>query len=300
MCSLLLVKFLKVCDCISMRRLGVHTSIAGGLRYSLERAHMLGCNTMQIFSHNPRGWTTKAIPEEEIITFKTLRLKLDISPVYIHTSYLINMATKDGFLRGKSIALLREEMDRADALGADFVILHTGSASGDDAHLSRQRSIDALNEVAQSGTWKSGLLIENTAGERGDISSRISDLAEIFNGVQGSLISGICFDTCHAFSAGYDMRDNRVIEVIVDEIETHLPIQSVKLIHLNDSKGEKGSGLDRHQHIGLGKIGLRGLRQFITSRQFSEIPLILETPKKDETDDSRNLTTVRKMLRLER
>ncbi|HZV47375.1 MAG TPA: deoxyribonuclease IV [Thermodesulfovibrionales bacterium] len=283
-----------------MRRLGVHTSIAGGLSLSLERAHALGCNTMQIFSHNPRGWTIKEIPEEESARFKTLRQRLDISPVYIHTSYLINMASKDSILRRKSIAMLREEMNRADALGADFVILHTGSASGDDDCLSRQRAIAAVNEVAQTGTWQAGLLIENTAGERGDISSKIPDLAEILNGVYGSLISGICFDTCHAFSAGYDMRDDEGIQKIVREIETHITMQKVKLIHLNDSKGERGSGIDRHEHIGIGKIGVAGLQQLIHSRPFCTVPVILETPKKQESDDPRNLRTVRKMLRLKR
>jgi len=283
-----------------MRRLGVHTSIAGGLSLSLERAHALGCNTMQIFSHNPRGWTIKEIPEEESARFKTLRQRLDISPVYIHTSYLINMASKDSILRRKSIAMLREEMNRADALGADFVILHTGSASGDDDCLSRQRAIAAVNEVAQTGTWQAGLLIENTAGERGDISSKIPDLSEILNGVYGSLISGICFDTCHAFSAGYDMRDDEGIQKIVREIETHITMQKVKLIHLNDSKGERGSGIDRHEHIGIGKIGVAGLQQLIHSRPFCTVPVILETPKKQESDDPRNLRTVRKMLRLKR
>lgn len=283
-----------------MRRLGVHTSIAGGLSLSLERAHALGCNTMQIFSHNPRGWTIKEISEEESARFKTLRQRLDISPVYIHTSYLINMASKDSILRRKSIAMLREEMNRADALGADFVILHTGSASGGDDCLSRQRAIAAVNEVAQTGTWQAGLLIENTAGERGDISSKITDLAEILNGVYGSLISGICFDTCHAFSAGYDMSDDEGIQKIVREIETPITMQKVKLIHLNDSKGERGSGIDRHEHIGLGKIGVAGLQQLIHSRPFCNVPVILETPKKQESDDPRNLRTVRKMLRLKR
>jgi deoxyribonuclease IV len=283
-----------------MRRLGVHTSIAGGLSCSLKRAHALGCNTLQIFSHNPRGWATKEIPRDEIANFRILRQKLDISPVYIHTSYLINMASKDGTLRKRSIAMLITEMDRADALGADFVILHTGSASGDDDRLSRKRSIAALNEVAHAGMWKAGLLIENTAGERGDITSRIPDLADVLDGVQGSLIAGICFDTCHAFAAGYDMRVERGIRMIADEIETYSAMRDVKLIHLNDSKREKSSGVDRHEHIGLGKIGLAGLRQFITSSEFSLIPLILETPKQQESDDSRNLRTVRKMLRLKR
>jgi len=283
-----------------MRRLGVHTSIAGGLSLSLERAHALGCNTMQIFSHNPRGWTLKEIPEEERTRFQTLRENLDISPVYIHTSYLINMASKDSILRRKSIDMLREEMDRADALGADFVILHTGSASGDDDRLSRQRAIAAVNEVTQMGAWQTGLLIENTAGERGDISSKITDLAEILHGVHGSLISGICFDTCHAFSAGYDMRNDKGIQMIVREIETHITVQKVKLIHLNDSKGERGSGIDRHEHIGSGKIGAAGLQHLIRSRPFCTVPVILETPKKHESDDPRNLRTVRKMLRLKR
>jgi deoxyribonuclease-4 len=283
-----------------MRRLGVHTSIAGGLSRSLERAYALGCNTMQIFSHNPRGWEIKDIPEADRTHFQILRQTLDISPVYVHTSYLINVASNDAALRRKSIALLRAEMDRADALGAEFVILHPGSASGDDDRLSRKRSIASLNQLAEAGTWKAGLLIENTAGERGDISSRISDLAEILHGVQGHMISGVCFDTCHAFSAGYDMRDDRGIRLIAEEIETHMGLQKVKLIHLNDSKREKGSGIDRHEDIGRGKIGFKGLRQFITSRQFIPIPLILETPKKDGAADLRNLSTVRKMLRMKR
>jgi deoxyribonuclease-4 len=283
-----------------MRRLGVHTSIAGRISYSLERAHALGCNTMQIFSHNPRGWATQEIPEEEIRSFKSLRQKLDISPVYIHSSYLINMASKDEALRKKSVAMLITEMNRADALEADFVILHTGSASGDDDSISRKRAVAALNEVAQAGQWKAGLLIENTAGERGDISSRIPDLAEILHGVGGSLIAGICFDTCHAYSAGYDLKDKRGIRIIAAEIENSMRMGSVRLIHLNDSKREKGSGVDRHEHIGLGKIGLDGLRQFITSSGFQEIPLVLETPKQQESDDARNLRAVRKMLRLKR
>jgi len=283
-----------------MRRLGVHTSIAGGLSLSLERAHALGCNTMQIFSHNPRGWKLKEIIEEERTRFQTLRQDLDISPVYIHTSYLINMASKDGILRRKSIDMLCEEMDRADMLGADFVVLHPGSASGDDDRLARLRAIAAMNEVAQMGAWQSGLLIENTAGEHGDISSRITELAEILHSVHGSLVSGICFDTCHAFSAGYDMRDDKGIQMIAREIETHITVPKVKLIHLNDSKGESGSGIDRHEHIGSGKIGVAGLQQLTQCRPFCTVPVILETPKKQDSDDRRNLRIVRKMLGLKR
>ncbi len=280
-----------------MRRLGVHTSIAGGLHLSLERAKALGCNTVQIFSHNPRGWAVKTISKKEVSIFKLLRQRFNISPLYIHTSYLINMASRDNILRKKSIDLLVIEMDRADAIEADYVILHPGSASGDDKHVARERAISALNEVALIGRWRAGLLIENTAGEKGDISSEIVNLSEILNGVKGKFISGICIDTCHAFAAGYDIRDDRGIQRISNEVKKCIGLDKVKLIHLNDSKGDVGSGIDRHEHIGLGKIGATGLRQFIHFTSFKDIPLILETPKKKESDDVMNLKKVRDMIR---
>jgi len=282
---------------MTMRRLGVHTSIAGGLHLSLERAHALGCNTMQIFSHNPRGWALKKITDEEASRFKALRKQLNISPVSIHTSYLINMASGDMLLRKKSLDMLITEMERADTIGADYVVLHSGSASGDDESVSRNRAIGALNEVARMGRWKAGLLIENTAGERGDISSTVKDLAEIISGVKTPLISGICFDTCHAFASGYHMRDKKDIESIADEMENYAGLDKVKLIHLNDSKGDMGSCIDRHEHIGLGKIGMKGLRCFVDYQAFRDIPLILETPKKSDTDDLLNLSKVTKMIR---
>lgn len=282
---------------MTMRRLGVHTSIAGGLHLSLERAHALGCNTMQIFSHNPRGWAVKNITEEEASRFKSLRKQLNISPVCIHASYLINMASGDMPLQKKSLEMLIAEMERADTIGADYVVLHSGSASGDDEFVSRNRAIGALNEVARLGRWKAGLLIENTAGERGDISSSVKDLAEIISGVKLPLISGICFDTCHAFASGYHMHDEKDIESIADEIGNYAGLDKIKLIHLNDSKGVMGSCIDRHEHIGLGKIGMKGLSCFVDHQAFRDIPLILETPEKSEKDDPVNLAKVRKMIR---
>jgi deoxyribonuclease IV len=279
-----------------MRRLGVHTSIADGIHLSLERANALGCDTLQIFSHNPRGWAVKTVSEEDVSIFKSLRIKFDISPVYIHASYLINMASGDRTLRKKSIALLVTEMDRADTTGADYVILHTGSASGDDENISRKRAIWALNEIARMGKWNAGLLIENTAGKRGDISSTIIDLSEIMTGVKWSLISGVCIDTCHAFAAGYNIRYNTGIQKISGEIGRYIGFDKLKLIHLNDSKGDVGSGIDRHEHIGLGKIGTKGLKQFINCQPLKDVPLILETPKKKESDDPGNLKKVRRML----
>ena len=279
-----------------MRRLGVHTSIAGGLHLSLERAHALGCTTIQIFSHNPRGWEVKQILEEESNKFKIIRRKFNISPVYIHASYLINMASWDRHLKNKSIDLLIIEMDRADVLGADFVILHTGSASGRDKDLSTKGALNALREVSQSGQWRARLLIENTAGKRGDIASDLMSMSEILHGEGGNFISGICVDTCHAFAAGYHIDEIEGIQRFVHDIENYIGPDHVKLIHLNDSRGDVGSGIDRHEHIGFGKIGTRGLKRFIRFPLFQDIPLILETPKKKESDDEKNLKMVRKML----
>ncbi len=282
-----------------MRRLGVHTSIAGGLHLSLKRAEKLGCNTVQIFSHNPRSWTLKELSAEDISLFKLFRTRFDITPVYIHTSYLINILSPNETLRNKSIDLLTREMERADEIEADYVILHTGTASDKNGVSARRRAINALNEVSNRGKWRSGLLIENTAGEKGDVSSTIKDLAEIINGVSQYFVAGICIDTCHAFAAGYDIRDRRKLKIIFYEIEKYIGFDKIKLIHLNDSKGETGSCIDRHEHIGYGKIGIEGLKRFINYKHFKNIPLILETPKKTETDDIMNLRIVREMINLE-
>ncbi len=275
------------------RRLGVHTSIAGGVHLSLERAKALGCNTVQIFSHNPRQWLVKKIPSDSISRFKELRKTYDINPIFIHTSYLINLAASSNDILEKSINLLIQEMDLADSLYADYVVLHTGSASQDSGEVGRKRAIEALKRVARKKIWISKLLLENTAGERGDISSHMKDLAEIIDNVNSALIGGVCIDTCHAFAAGYDITSENGIEGLVGEIRGYLGIESVKLIHLNDSKKGHSSHVDRHEHIGKGGIGREGLRRFIKHPAFKNIPLILETPKKSEGDDPRNLKIVR-------
>jgi deoxyribonuclease-4 len=252
---------------------------------------------LQIFSHNPRGWAVKEISYQDVSLFKSRRVKFDISPVYVHTSYLINIASGNELLKRKSIDLLATEMDRADEIGADYVVLHTGSAS-DDKIASMKRAISALNEIAEMKNWKAGLLIENTAGERGDISSTIAELSEIIGGVKRSFVSGICLDTCHAFAAGYDIRAERGIQRIAGEIKKYVGFGKVKLIHLNDSKGANGSCVDRHEHIGSGQIGEKGLGRFIHYQPLRGVPLILETPKKNESDDPMNLAKVRRMLRM--
>ena len=278
------------------RRLGVHTSIAGGIYLALERARELGCSTMQIFSHNPRQWFTGEIPQDSIAKFKQLRKEYDINPVFIHGSYLINLAALDKSLLEKSSRLLAKELDLADSLGADYVVLHTGSASQDKEDNARGRAIQALERISKGKKWKAKLLLENTAGEKGDISSRIIDLAYIMDGVNKGPVGGLCIDTCHAFAAGYNLSDKDGLAEFVQEVETHAGIDAVKVIHLNDSKKDYNSKVDRHEHIGEGRIGKEGLKRFLNHPALKSIPLILETPKKSNQDDARNLRAVRDLF----
>jgi len=280
----------------SVRKLGVHTSIAGGIHLSLERAGELGCTTVQLFSHNPRSWRVAPIPEDGIAKFRELKTALDIHPVFIHTSYLINLASSSRDVLEKSRELLIQEMDIANLLDADYVVLHTGSASQDDEETGRRRAVETLRAVSRKNIWRSRLLLENTAGERGDISSRIIDLAEIMDKTESALIGGICLDTCHAFQAGYEISKGEGVAEIAGEIERHMGLEKVKLIHLNDSKRAFNSRVDRHEHIGSGAIGTGGLKRFINHPAFRDVPLILETPKKSEDDDPRNLKVVRSFL----
>lgn len=276
-------------------RIGVHVSIAGGIDKGLERARELGCSAVQMFSHNPRGWELGKRPPEEILRFRELKQKFDLSPVVIHTSYLINLASSRTELFDKSVNMVIQELNIADEINADYVVLHTGSASGDLPETARQRAVEALRQVASQGRWKAGLLLENTAGERGDITSRIAEMAWIMEKVQSGLITGICLDTCHAFSAGYDIATERGINRLADEIGQYVSNDHLKLIHLNDSKKPMGSGVDRHEHIGEGTIGREGLKKFLGHPFFLNIPLILETPKKSDEDDMRNLSIVREL-----
>ncbi len=278
------------------RRIGVHVSIAGGLDKGLERAGGLGCSTVQLFSHNPRGWGIGRRDPMEIARFRALKKELDIRPVVIHTSYLINLASARPDLLIRSVDMIRAELDIADEIDADFVVLHTGSASGDLPEAARARAVEALKQVADQGRWNAGLLLENTAGERGDITSRIAEIAAIREKAPSGLIAGLCLDTCHAFSAGYDIAAEDGINALAEEIGQYIGREDLRLLHLNDSKKTMGSGVDRHEHIGEGSIGSEGLKKFLQHPFFLDVPLILETPKKSEEDDIRNLANVRLLL----
>ncbi|MDA8326644.1 MAG: deoxyribonuclease IV [Nitrospiraceae bacterium] len=283
-----------------MRRLGVHTSIAGGLPKSLERARALGCSTLQIFSHNPRSWSLTDIPEEEARMFRRLREKLDLDPVFIHACYLVNLTSADPLVREKSLRMLAEEFRRADLIGADYVLLHAGQPAGRPEGRGRsgvpgyESLVKSLNTALGGGRkrFRAGLLLENTAFRLQSPGPAASSIKALALAAADSGAAGVCLDTCHAFASGYDIRTREGIEEIARQTEG----VKIRLIHLNDSKGGIGSGLDRHEHLGTGRIGLDAFRRLLGFGPFKDKPLVLETPKKEASDDPMNLETARMLL----
>lgn len=277
-------------------RIGLHTSIAGGLHLSLERAHALGCTAVQLFSHNPRGWQLKELTTGECGLFNETRARLDISPVCVHASYLINIATTKPDLRAKSVGMLRAELLRADALGADYLILHTGVSHEQGG---RRSAIDGIVEALDGLDLASAaLLLENTSGKSGDMASSMEGLAAIFHGTKERvpLARGVCIDTCHAFAAGYDFRAQGGVDAFARELDSLVGIANLKIVHLNDSKADAGTGKDRHEHIGRGFIGEGGLGAFLNHPSFKGLPIILETPRASDADDLSNLAAARGLI----
>ncbi|MBN2653870.1 MAG: deoxyribonuclease IV [Nitrospirae bacterium] len=263
---------------------------------ALQRAADLGCTTMQIFSHNPRQWDVKPLTADAVQQFRSARKELGIDPVFIHTSYLINLCSANNEVKEKSFRLLRNELDIADQLGAEYIVLHTGTAHTDATEALRDAA-RGISRLAAEQRWDAKILLENTAGERGDLTSKISDLNLLINETGSDLIGGICLDTCHAYAAGYDLRHSKGLESLISEIESNMGIDMLKLIHLNDSKKSVGSGVDRHEHLGEGEIGISGLGNVVRHPKLTNAAIVLETPKATEEDDIKNLKKVRSLLK---
>jgi deoxyribonuclease-4 len=257
------------------RRLGVHTSIQGGLSRALLRAQALGCSAVQIFTHSPRGWTLRPISARQARGFQALRKELRLSPLCVHASYLVHLASSSALVRRRSVWLLRKELQRAQALAAEYLIVHVGPEP------SALRA--CLKEALREGPFRVGLLLENTA--KGPSPGTLLELAQEVGA------RGLCLDSCHAFAQGYDLRSPRGLGSLLKE----LPPEAVRLIHLNDSRAPLGSGIDRHAHLGRGHIGLEGLRALLQA--YPQVPVILETPRRNDRDDLRNLQQARELIR---
>jgi deoxyribonuclease-4 len=275
-------------------RVGVHTSIAGGLENAAHRAKKIGCDTFQMFSANPRGWRGRDPTPEECERFRETCVAYGLSPVVIHDNYLINLASADSFIRERSIAAFRKELERAMALGADYLVTHPGSAKGSAATQGIKACIDSVRQAA-NGLKLDGLriLIENTAGQGSVIGRTFEEVAEIIGGTEKDLPMGVCIDTAHSFEAGYAVHTQAGLAQAVKSLDSAVGLENVLVIHANDSKTAFGSNADRHEHIGKGRIGKEGFRRIVRHPKLRTIPFICETPIDKPGDDKRNLRMMR-------
>jgi deoxyribonuclease-4 len=278
--------------------LGVQVSTEGKIYEAVERAYRLGCNTMQIFSRNPKMWRADFLAAKDIEEFKKRREKFKIKPLFIHIPYLINLASPNPRLYAASIEAYIEDVLEAQVLKADYIVTHMGSHKETSEEEGLARFIEALDRILKkTQNTQVGILLENTAGSGSWLGYKFSHHKEIIQDLKHRERLGLCFDTAHAYLAGYDIATKEGLKATLDEIEKLVGINLIKVIHLNDAKGELGSRHDRHDHIGKGKIGLEGMKRIINHPKLRNLPFILETPKRNEEDDIVNLNTVKKLRR---
>jgi deoxyribonuclease-4 len=278
-------------------RLGFHVSISGGFSLAVQRAHELGCTTMQMFSRNPRGWTVKPLVKDDIAEFKRLREQYDINPVFVHTNYLINLASTKPDLYERSIEQFVIDLERTEHLGAEYLVTHLGSASGQEPEWMIDRVADALNMAMKLHTPLAMILLENTAGEKGDVGYTFEQVNEVIERLTNTDKIGICYDTCHGFAAGYDIRTMKGVDAIAEKISSTVGLGRLRGMHLNDCLKDFDSHVDRHWHIGEGKIGEDGFKFLLNHKAFKDIPKIMETPKETDEDDPRNMKKVRSLVK---
>lgn len=281
---------------MSRRRIGFHAPIKDGLHESLIIAKETGCDAVQIFSRNPRGWKAKPLTKEAIDLFRQTRKQTKLSPVLIHANYLINLAANDETILLKSIESFREEVERAILLGVDYLIVHPGSARGSGE--SDAIKICALSlQVACKGLkfGRLQILLENTAGQGECIGHRFEHLRAIMKGCP-NLPLGVCVDTAHSFTAGYDIREPDGLEATIEIIRRTVGLKNVRAVHFNDSRAPYNSRVDRHWHIGEGHIGADALRRFAQHPKLGHAAFILETPYDDPRADLKNLRTLRSFV----
>ena len=277
-----------------MVRVGVHVSIAGSLDLAVDRAKDAGCDVFQQFSRNPRGWAYKPLSDEDCDLYRTKIKATGIIPVD-HMPYLPNLPSPKTEIYEKSVPALAAELDRCGKLGIPYLVTHLGHHLGDGIAGGRARVIRAINTAIHGSDNSVMLLLENTAGEKNSVGSSFEHIRGIMDGLDAPERIGICFDTCHAFASGYELRTEVGIADTLAQFDEQVGIRNLKIVHLNDTKGDKGSGLDRHEHIGMGFIGEDGFRRILHHPAFKDLPLVCETPVDDRRNDSGNIAKVREL-----
>ncbi len=277
-------------------RFGFHISIAGGFSKVVQRAKTRGCQSIQLFSRNPRGWKSTALNEEDVAVFKKELKKAAISPVFVHLPYLANLAAPLSGFYDKSLTLLAEDLRRADILSATYLIMHMGHR----LESSEQEAVDTLansiNRVFQKVENPTILLLENTSGQGTQVGSRFEEIGAVIERVKNPQRIGVCLDTAHAFGAGYDLSNRKGLDATLKAFHRFVGLERLFLIHLNDTQASLGSHQDRHWHIGKGNIGPEGFRNIVNDPRLSHLPGIMETPRKNDHEDRENMAVIRGLV----
>lgn len=277
--------------------LGAHMSIAGGLHLALERGHALGCFAVQIFVKNQRQWAARPLGADEVRAFRAARRATGIPWVFAHASYLINLASPDAAAWARAVDVFTDELERAEALGLACVAIHPGSHLGTGVEAGLARVAAAVGEtLRRTRGYRVRIALENTAGGGGTLGRTFGELGALLDRTGRARRVGVCLDTCHLFAAGYDLRTPEGYRAVVAKCAEAVGLERVLAFHLNDAKAPLGSGLDRHENIGRGRLGLRPFGLLLNDPRFRAVPKVLETPKEPApTADLRNLAVLRRL-----
>ncbi len=276
-----------------MIRVGCHLSIAGGFSRAARSAAALGCETLQMFSRSPRGGKAKPLDSKDVEGFRRITLDHDIAPQVVHVPYYLNMASEALDAQQYTQDILVDEMCRAQELGASYVITHLGHGADDDAYVRVLRMLERV--VEQAACCRVELLLENAAGQGSEMGWSFEQIGFVFNECALDQRLGFCLDTCHAFAAGYDLATADGFRRTLQQVEKHIGLERLKIIHANDAKEPLGSRKDRHEHIGEGHIGEEGFRRLLTARELSTVSAVLETPQTTSEANMRNLQALKRL-----
>ncbi|MEE4241928.1 MAG: deoxyribonuclease IV [Desulfopila sp.] len=277
---------------------GAHESVSGGLHLAFSRIESVGGASLQIFTRNQRQWNPPELTEQEIGDFVAARQQSEPMEVFSHGSYLVNLASAKEELQQKSISAFVAELERCQQLGIQSLVFHPGSHGGAGVDRGIERCVRALDKAMAAAASETRVLVETTAGQGTGLGSRFEEIGAILNGSKYSSRLGVCIDTCHIFAAGYDIRSAEAYRRTMAQFDRAVGLEKIELFHINDSRKELNSRVDRHAHIGEGYIGCEGFGHLVNDARFAAHAMILETPKeKDLEADRHNLQTLSGLLR---
>lgn len=282
---------------VARMRLGAHLSIAGGLHKAVQRAAGLGCDTLQVFLSNPRGWNVAPLGTADVQAFLDARQAHRITPVVAHMPYLPNVGSTDPDIYRKSVDSLSQTLDLCDQCGIEFLVMHLGKSKDSPVEEAIARMVAAIDRTYLASERKVILCLENTAGQGTEIGQDFETLGCILNATADPSRLALCLDTCHAFAAGHDLRTRKGLDAVLRDIDRHIGLERLRVLHLNDSLKELGSRRDRHAHIGEGFLGRTAFGAIVNHPRLRHLPGLLETPYEDETELARDLAVLRQLQR---